>query len=388
MKIFAGPLGIMDLFDQDMGLLTPSSHVTHTFLTYTDKMNFFERWYNTAIIHYDWFLRQVIDYPLQNWVIRKNFAHFDSLPSVSELRKNISLTFVNAHRSITYPRPSMPGLIYIGGAHIKPPKPLPIDLQQFIDNAEDGVIYFSLGTVVKSSKMPKEKLNAFLGNIFFQVNKKNQKKLKIFDEFSDCFRKLKQKILWKYEDESIPNLPENVLIRKWLPQQDILANPNVVLFISHGGMFSNFEAIKHGVQLLMIPFTGDQHRNAFRVEIAGYGKSMDFRDVNEDSLDNAINEMLTNNKYLVKAKEISTIFNDNPIHPMDEFIWWVEYVIRFRGAKHLKSYATEMSIFTYLLLDVMLVNLVIILIITVSVYRLIKKCLTKRKNVLVEKKEQ
>lgn len=39
-----------------------------------------------------------------------------------------------------------------------------------------------------------------------------------YRSFTDVFRRLKQRVIWKFEDESIPNLPENVLIRKWLPQ--------------------------------------------------------------------------------------------------------------------------------------------------------------------------
>lgn len=55
-------------------------------------------------------------------------------------------------------------MINIGGAHVKPAKPLPKDLQTFLDEAKDGVVYFSLGTVVQSSALPKEKLQAFLGD--------------------------------------------------------------------------------------------------------------------------------------------------------------------------------------------------------------------------------
>ena len=38
-----------------------------------------------------------------------------------------------------------------------------------------------------------------------------------------AFAKLPYKVLWKYE-ESFPNLPKNILVQKWLPQQDILGN--------------------------------------------------------------------------------------------------------------------------------------------------------------------
>lgn len=179
-----------------------------------------------------------------------------------------------------------------------------------------------------------------------------------------------------------------MLIRKWLPQSDILAHPNVVLFVSHGGMFSNFEAITYGVQMLVIPFVGDQYRNALRVQQAGYGKFMDFRDITDDSLIGVLNEMLTDRKYSNRAKEIAAVFGDNIVHPMDEFIWWIEHVIKFRGAKHLKSHAAEMSLFTYLLLDVILVNLgLLLMIISISCF-IIKRFCSKRTNGDVEKKKQ
>lgn len=58
----------------------------------------------------------------------------------------------------------MPGIVYVGGAHIKSkPNPLPANIQTFLDESPDGVIYFSLGSVVSGSKMPKEKLQVFLG---------------------------------------------------------------------------------------------------------------------------------------------------------------------------------------------------------------------------------
>lgn len=34
--------------------------------------------------------------------------------------------------------------------------------------------------------------------------------------------KFKQTILWKYENETLPNQPSNVIIRKWMPQREIL----------------------------------------------------------------------------------------------------------------------------------------------------------------------
>ena len=49
-------------------------------------------------------------------------------------------------------------------------------------------------------------------------------------------RKLKMPILWKWDEDNIADLPKNVMIQKWVPQQDILAHPNLKLFVTHGGL--------------------------------------------------------------------------------------------------------------------------------------------------------
>lgn len=134
----------------------------------------------------------------------------------------------------------MPGIINVGGAHIKPPKPLPDDLKEFLDNSKNGVVFFSLGSFVQGSEMPAEKTAIFL----------------------EIFGKLKQNVLWKFEDDSLANIPPNVKISKWLPQSDILAHPNVVLFISHGGnylshfyhYFSLFSKQNHFFLLILYSF--------------------------------------------------------------------------------------------------------------------------------------
>ena len=38
----------------------------------------------------------------------------------------------------------------------------------------------------------------------------------------ETFLKLPYKILWKYEDDSLGELPKNIMIGSWMPQQDIL----------------------------------------------------------------------------------------------------------------------------------------------------------------------
>ena len=46
-----------------------------------------------------------------------------------------------------------------------------------------------------------------------------------------AFAKLPYKVLWKYEEEGLENVPRNVLIQKWLPQQDVLGKINALLIV-------------------------------------------------------------------------------------------------------------------------------------------------------------
>lgn len=175
-------------------------------------MSFVERFYNTVLSLSDWAVRRYLHFPLQTEIAQKYFGHLGDLPSMDELMKNVSVILINTHRSVLPPRPSMPGIVFIGGAHIKEPKTLPEDIQTFLDGAVDGAIYFSFGTYVRSTEMPPERLKMIL----------------------NALGQLKQRVLWKYDDEFIENVPSNVMIHKWMPQNDILAHENVVLFISHG----------------------------------------------------------------------------------------------------------------------------------------------------------
>lgn len=74
------------------------------------------------------------------------------------------------------------------------------DLQALLDSAEHGVIFISFGSMVRAETMSEEKREAILHSL----------------------AKLKQRVLWKWENETIPNQPPNVFIRKWMPQRDIL----------------------------------------------------------------------------------------------------------------------------------------------------------------------
>lgn len=179
--------------------------------------------------------------------------------------------------------------------------------------------------------MPRDKLNAFV----------------------ESFRNVKQKVLWKFENDSIANLPANVMVRKWLPQSDILAHRNVVLFVTHGGIFGTQEGLYRGIPMLMIPFYGDQFRNAIKSVIGGYALMLRFSEVSARNLTEKLNTILSDEQYAISAKEKSILFRDNPMTPMDESMFWVEYTARHKGTEHLRSHAADMPWYVYLNLDIL-----------------------------------
>lgn len=117
-------------------------------------------------------------------------------------------------------------------------------------------------------------------------------------------------------------------------------------------------------------------------------KYLSYDEITEQSMFDAVDELLTDRTYFNSAKEIAAVFGDNIVHPMDEFIWWIEHVIKFRGAKHLKSHAAEMSLFTYLLLDVILANLGFASIDCFDIYYLMRRFCSKSKCSDDRKKKQ
>jgi glucuronosyltransferase len=72
------------------------------------------------------------------------------------------------------------------------------------------------------------------------------------------------------------------------------AHPNVVLFITHGGLLSTEEAIIRGVPIVGIPIFADQRLNVGRATSGGYGLQIDFDNVTTESVTWAIREIIEN----------------------------------------------------------------------------------------------
>lgn len=157
------------------------------------------------------------------------------------------------------------------------------------------------------------------------------------------------------------------------------------MFIAHGGLIGMQEAIFNGVPIMGIPIYADQYNNLLDAENIGFGKMLQYHDINEESLRRSLNDMISNASYGKKAKEISRRFKDRPMSALDTAIFWIEYVIRNNGADYMKNPALSMSWIESNMLDVygfvILVDLVIIYVFIKMVKFLLgKKSVTEKKK--------
>jgi len=147
-----------------------------------------------------------------------------------------------------------------------------------------------------------------------------------------------------------------------LPQQDVLGHPNIRLFITHGGLLSTQEAVYHGVPIIGIPFFADQDVNMESAQNMGFGLKLEIIDITADQIHTAIQTVLSQKSYRVQVARRSKLFRDQQTHPRERALWWMEYLIRHKGAPHLHiPAAKELNIFQYFLLDVLAVVLLVLL---------------------------
>lgn len=182
-----------------MGSPDNPSYVPSTFLGFSPRMNFQQRVINSCFINFAKFMFNTA----YQWSTQKivNDAFGEGVPPLNEIARQTSGYLHNTHYSLHGAKPNSPNVVEIGGIHIPKAKPLPGDIKRFLDDANEGALLFSWGSMVKASSLPKEKLMAVLqvlGNI-------------------------PRKVIWKWETDQLPGKPKNVMITKWLPQFDVMS---------------------------------------------------------------------------------------------------------------------------------------------------------------------
>ncbi|XP_047400278.1 UDP-glucuronosyltransferase 1A8-like isoform X4 [Sciurus carolinensis] len=313
---------------------SPLSYVPRLFMEFSDVMTFKERVENYINLLGEhlfcpYFFKTALE--IASEVLQTPVTSYD-------LFSQVSIWLLRTDFVLDYPRPVMPNMIFIGGINCHQGKPLPKEFEAYVNaSGEHGIVVFSLGSMV--SEIPEKKAM----------------------EIADALGRIPQTVLWRYTGSPPSNLAKNTKLVKWLPQNDLLGHPKTRAFITHSGSHGIYEGICNGVPMVMLPLFGDQMDNAKRMETRGAGVTLNVLEMTSDDLANALNTVINDKSYKENIMRLSRLHKDRPIEPLDLAVFWVEFVMRHKGAPHLRPAAHDLTWYQYHSLDVIGFLLAIVL---------------------------
>ncbi|XP_072922201.1 UDP-glucuronosyltransferase 2A1-like isoform X4 [Hemitrygon akajei] len=306
-------------------LPAPPSYVPTSLSEFSDKMSFPERVQNVRYTFiYQWIVKQ----------LRQDLDSYYSevlgeSTTLCEIMGKAEIWLIRTYWDFEFPRPLLPNFVFVGGLHCRPANPLPQEMEEFVQSSgEHGIVIFSLGSFVKN--LTDEKANLL----------------------AEALGQIPQKVIWRYAGKKPRALASNTKLYDWLPQNDLLGHPKTRAFITHGGTNGIYEAIYHGVPLVGIPLFADQPDNLAHMKVKGVAVVLNFATLRAQDLVDALNTVINGTRYKENAMKLSRIHHDQQLTPLERSVYWIEFVMRHGGAKHLRPAAHSLSWYQYHCLDV------------------------------------
>ncbi|XP_067113986.1 UDP-glucuronosyltransferase 2C1-like isoform X2 [Osmerus mordax] len=336
---------------------SPHSYVPAPGLSYTDQMDFTQRLKNTLF----YLSQDIVFHLVAKMTLDVFYSELSGKPtSLCEMIGKADIWLIRTYWDFEYPRPFLPNFKFVGGLHCKPAKPLPTDIEEFVQSSgDDGIVVFSLGSMIKN--LTKERGNTI----------------------ATALGQIPQKVLWRYSGEKPDTIAPNTRLYDWIPQNDLLGHTKTKAFITHGGTNGLYEAIYHGIPMVGIPLFADQPDNMMHMKSKGAAVMMDFNKLQSKDLVEGLNAVINDPSYKENMMKLSRIHHDQPMRPLDTAVFWIEFVMRNKGAKHLRVQAHNLTWYQYYCLDVAafllsVVGLILVLLIKTCCF-CIRKCCGKGK---------
>uniref|UniRef100_A0A0N5B5G8 glucuronosyltransferase n=1 Tax=Strongyloides papillosus TaxID=174720 RepID=A0A0N5B5G8_STREA len=339
------------------GLPFPASFMPTLISPFSDKMTYTQRFQNWFLHYFSktlfYFLKETMT--LQGEFDKKYGVGFYDSDSIIG---DSSFLILNSNPFLDFPGPKTPKMVEVSGIGIKDPKPLN-EYWNKIFSLRNKTVIVSFGSVAKSIHMPDDIKNGLL----------------------ETMRKLKDiTFIWKYEEpeDGTGKDIKNLVLSKWIPQNDLLNDERLSLFVTHGGMGSITELSFRGVPAIVIPVVGDQYRNAKLVERQSFGMIMDKLDLkNPDILMKNIETILNDETYKKNAKMVSKRLNKRPIGPKRLLIEHIEFAAEFGRLDMLDLASRNMGVIEYYNLDIIFPVIIGFLILIYLLFQIIFK-ITKK----------
>ncbi|XP_053475142.1 2-hydroxyacylsphingosine 1-beta-galactosyltransferase [Ictalurus furcatus] len=344
-------------YPAEVGAPAPLSYVPEFNSLLTDHMTLVQRVANTVVYLASRIGVQLLVLPKYDRIMWRHAVQPPA--SMHDLVQGSRLWMLCTDLALEFPRPTLPHVVYVGGILTKPPSPLPQEFAEWLnDTDEHGFVVVSFGAGVK-----------YLSD-------------DISYKLAGALSRLSQKVIWRFSGVPPRNLGNNTKLVEWMPQNDLLGHKNTRAFLSHGGLNSIYEAMYHGVPVVGVPLFGDHYDTMTRVQAKGMGIMLEWKKMSEEDLYTAMLNIITDTRYREKALKLSEIHKDQPGHPVTRAVYWISYILRHRGAEHLRSAVYNVPVYQYFLLDVATVLGAGLFLICYCVYwivRLVRSCLRRRK---------
>ncbi|XP_059868422.1 UDP-glucuronosyltransferase 2C1-like isoform X3 [Delphinus delphis] len=246
----------------------PSSYVPGITSRLTDNMTFIQRLEN-------WLLYTMSDMMSSYYAFAEWDEYYSKIlgkrTTLCEIMGKAEMWLIRTYWDFEFPFPYLPNVEFVGGLHCKPAKPLPKELEKFVQSSgKHGVVVFTLGSMIKN--LTEEKSNVI----------------------ASALAQIPQKVLWRYTGKKPETLGANTRLYEWIPQNDLLGHPKTRAFITHCGTNGIYEAIYHGIPMVGIPLFGDQHDNIARIKAKGAAVEVDLQRMTSSDLLNTLKAVINN----------------------------------------------------------------------------------------------
>ncbi|XP_017128047.1 UDP-glucosyltransferase 2 [Drosophila elegans] len=306
------------------------------------KMGFWNRLHNHIMFYAEPLIRFVIVRPVLNGLVTNENAF-----------PTLQLVLLNTHPTLDYVQNLPPGVIEVGGLHIKSKvDPLPTYIQEFTEKFSDGIVYINMPYI---EYMNGQGIKAVTEMILNNPN---------------CG------FIWNVEQlEQIPADISNLItlhVDQSL-QQDILGLSSLKGFLNHGDSFSLQEAVHNGVPVVVLPLKLEEFNNAQRVLERKLGVVVQASGFNKKSLAIALKQVLNDESISSALYQAQLKFRTRPQSPLELAVWHAEQLIA--EPRFYKDFAqTEALAQNFIVahsVDVIVIPVLIILAVAVNVGHLV-----------------
>jgi len=258
-------------------------------------------------------------------------------------RHNISITteflhssamiLYNADWAVEAPRHLPPNVRFVGAMTTKPAAPLGAEWDAALG---DGAVFASLGTLVTVG-------------------------LEEYRAVAAALSALPARVVWKLAPTDLPpgvtvadlGVGPRVTVTPWAPQNDLLGDPRVKAFVTHGGLNSVYEAAYHGVPIVGLPVYGDQPDNVAKAVAAGWGLAVHLPALTPASLAGAVRRVLAEPAFRAAAGTVARRMAQRLRDPAAEAADWVEHAAALGpDSAYMKTGDHRLSWMSYAMLDV------------------------------------